>query len=155
MADGTLHPRTLLSLKWTQPCSIEEEAVLALITLLAIHEMHSSWLTASKVWYTYTQKKKKNLARTINSKPKCQDWLYVFEVLFVLLARSCFKGSNIMHVFVIIHRIYIIHWIQVRVRHAKFFKMRYFRVTFQSAIKKFCQIFTVYLNRRKLLLYQQ
>lgn len=56
---------------------------------------------------------------------------------------------------VIIPRIYIIRGIQVIVRHANFLKMRDFHVTFLSTIKKFCQIVTVYLNRRKLLLYQQ
>lgn len=42
--------------------------------------------------------------------------------------KSMLQGSSVMHVFVIIHRIYIIHWIQVRVRHAKFFKIRYFHM---------------------------
>lgn len=43
------------------------------------------------------------------------------QFCFVLLARAGFKDSNVMHVFVIIHRIYIIRGIQVMVRHANFF----------------------------------
>lgn len=138
--DSTLHPRTFLSLKWSQPCNTEEEAVLALITLLFMKCTLPGSLPV-KFDALKLSPKKKILSRKIIQNQ---------NVRIDFTSRTCFKGSNVMHVFVILYRIYIMCGIQV-----SFLRIRYFHVMFLSAVKKFCQIFTVYFNRRKPLLYQK